>query len=113
MKYIVLAIFVLLAAQPLQASFCDMHDAQDTPQSQHGDMHDNDGHAMDCCDDDPADSSDNCGSMSHCGACTAAVVAIVASPLSIIFSASSYQHMANSGLPQSKFYSPPFRPPIA
>lgn len=113
MKYIVLAIFVLFAAQPLQVSSCDMHDAQDTSQSKHGDMHNDDGHAMDCCDDDPSDSSDGCDSMSHCGACTAAVVTIDTSPLNIIFTASSYQHLAYSGLPQSKFYSPPFRPPIA
>jgi len=113
MKYIVLAIFVLFAAQPLQATSCDMHDAQDTSQSQHGQMHEDEGHAMDCCDDDPADSSDHCGSMSHCGACTAAVVAIDTSPLNVFFAASSYQHLANSGMHQSKFYSPPFRPPIA
>ncbi len=108
MKYIVLAIFVLFAAQPLQASSCNMHDAQDTSHSQHGDS----GHAMDCCDDDPSGSSDGCDSMSHCGASTAAGVTIDSAPLNVIFAASSYQHLAKAGALQSKIYSPPFRPPI-
>jgi hypothetical protein len=108
MKYIVLAIFVLFAAQPLQASSCNMHDAQDTSHSQHGDS----GHAMDCCDDDPSGSSDGCDSMSHCGASTAAGVTIDSTPLNVIFAASSYQHLADPGQLQNKIYSPPFRPPI-
>jgi hypothetical protein len=108
MKYIVLAIFVLFAAQPLQASSCDMHDAQDTSHSQHGDN----GHAMDCCDDDPSGSADGCDSMSHCGASIAAGVTIDSTPLNVIFAASSYQHLADPGPLQNKIYSPPFRPPI-
>ena len=66
MKYVLLAIFVLIAAQPLQASYCDICDGQDSGQSQHGNMNestmDNDMQDMDCCDYEtanyPADGDD-------------------------------------------------------
>ena len=113
MKFVLLAIFVFLAALPVQASFCDMHDAQGMSHSQHGDMQDDNEGGMDCCDQDPSESSHNCDSMSHCGASTAAGVMIDTSPFGIAYSASSHDHLANSGHPLSCFKSPPFRPPIA
>jgi len=113
MKYVLLAIFVLFAAQPLQASPCDMCDGQNTGHSQHGDMHDGDMQNMDCCDHEPADTGDGCGSMSHCGACTAGVMAINPSVANAIFSTSSRQYLPDTGEPLNRFNSPPFRPPIA
>jgi len=65
MKYVLLAIFVLFAAQPLQASSCDMYGGQNSGHSQHGDMLDSDMNDMDCCDDDPASPGDGCDSMSR------------------------------------------------
>ena len=75
MKYVFLAIFVLIAAQPLQASSCVRHESQQT--SQHGShgMDHGDNQSMDCCDHDPAVPSDNCDSMSQCGVGTVSVVA--------------------------------------
>ena len=113
MKYVLLAIFVLFAAQPLQASPCDMFDGQNTGHSQHGDMHDGDMQDMDCCDHEPADTGDSCGSMSHCGACTAGVMAINPSVVNAIFSTNSRQYLHDTGEPLNRFNSPPFRPPIA
>jgi hypothetical protein len=112
MKYVLLAIFVLFAAQPLQASPYDMCDGQNSGHSQHGDMLDSDMNDMDCCDDDPVDSGDGCGSMSHCGACTAGVTAINPSVTNAIFSTSSRQHSPDTGDPLNRFNPPPFRPPI-
>ena len=113
MKYVLLAIFVLIAAQPLQASLCDMHDAQDVSHSQHdGPMHDDHEQDMDCCDHDPSVPSDNCGTLSHCGASTAGVVAIN-TPADMLFDVSGRQHLPDSGEPLSRFNSPPFRPPIS
>ena len=109
MKYVLLAIFVLFAAQPLQASSCDMCDGQNTGHSQH----DSDMQDMDCCDHDPADTDDGCDAMSHCGACTAGVMAIYPSTVNAIFSTNSRQYLADTGDPLNKFSSPPFRPPIA
>jgi len=124
MKYVLLAIFVLFAAQPLRASLCDMYDAQGTAQGAHGDMHDGDMdhgdmQGMDCCDhdptdsSDPADSNDLCNSMSHCGACTASVVALNADMAISISTLASRQYLSNTGEPLNRFKSPPFRPPIA
>ena len=113
MRYVFLAIFVFLAAQPLQASFCDMHDAQGMSHSQHGDMQDDSEGGMDCCDHGPSESSDNCDSMSICGASTAAGVTIDTFPITIAYSASSHDQLANSGHPLNCFKPPPFRPPIA
>ena len=109
MKYIFLAIFVLFAAQPFQASSCDMHDAQGISHTQHGDMQAD----MDCCDHDPSDSSDNCDSMSHCGAGSAGFATMDSSPVNVVFAAPLHQKFAYSSQALSKFNSPPFRPPIA
>jgi len=118
MKYIFLSIFVLLAAQPFQASSCDMHDAQDTVQSQHAGMHGNGQDMnmdmdMDCCDHDPSDTSDNCDSLSHCGASASGVVTIDSSVVSVAYASDTHHTVTDSGHLLSQFTSPPFRPPIA
>ena len=117
MKYVLLSMFVLFAMQPLQASLCDIHDAQDTAAAtSHSDMHDGD---MDCCDHDPADpvnpvdSNDLCDSMSHCGAGTASAVVLNSDMITPVYTAGSRQYLSNSGAPLYWFKSPPFRPPIA
>ena len=116
MKFVLLAIFVLFAAQPLQASPCDMCDGQSSGHSQHGDMLDGDmDHGdmdMDCCDHDPTDSSDGCGSMSHCGACTAGLTAISPSAYRAFFNSGSLQFPMVTNKSLSRYSSPPFRPPI-
>ena len=113
MKYIFLAIFVLFAAQPFQASSCDMHDAQGISHHQHGDMQDDNGADMDCCDHDSSDSSDNCDSMSHCGAGSAGFATVDSSPANVAFTAPLHQQFTYSSRALSRFNSPPFRPPIA
>ena len=117
MKYMFLAIFVLIASMPMQVSSCDMHDSQQT--SQHGshDMnHDGGpgmGSGMDCCDHDPAVPSDNCDSMFHCGVCTAGVMAFNALTINSIFKTNNRLHLPDTGEPLSSFNPPPFKPPIA
>jgi len=113
MKYVLLAIFVLFAAQPLQASHCDMDDGQNTGHSQHDDMSDHDMDDMDCCDHDPADTGDGCDSMSRCSTFTIAVAAISPSVVNVIFNTNSRQYSPDTDEPSSRFYSPPYRPPIA
>lgn len=118
MKYVLLAIFVLFAAQPLRASLCDMCDARETTQSAHGDMdHGDMDHGnmqdMDCCDQDPAGSHDSCDSMSHCGACTAGVVALNTDMAISVYTVVSRQYLSDTGGPLYRTKSPPFRPPIA
>ena len=113
MKYIFLAIFVLFAAQPFQASSCDMHDTQDISHTRHADMQGDNEADMDCCDPDPSDSSHNCDSMSHCGAGSAGFATMESSPVNVAYTAPLPLHFAYSSQALSKFNSPPFRPPIA
>jgi hypothetical protein len=117
MKFVLLAIFVLFAAQPLQASACDMQNGQDTKHSQHDNMSDGpmDDHApgMECCDNDSDDSDDGCDSMSHCGACATGLAALNPSTLKTIYSSNLQRHFPIAGGILSRPCSPPFRPPIA
>ncbi len=113
MKYVFLAIFVLLSAQPMQAMSCDMHDDQQT--SQHGshDMDHGDAQAMDCCDHDPSVPTDSCDSMFHCGACPAGVMAFSSFAINTVFIANSRLYLPDTGEPLSRFTPPLFKPPIA
>jgi hypothetical protein len=117
MKYLFLAIFVLLAAQPFQASYCDMQAPQETSHGDHGMQHasmaDADGTGMDCCDHDPSTPSDSCDSMSQCGTGVSAALAINSSTVIAIFNVDSRLYSANINEPLSSFSSPPFRPPIS
>lgn len=113
MKFVLLAIFVLFAAQPLQAASCDMHDGQNNIHSQHGNMHDANAHGTDCCDDDPTDTDDSCSSMSQCGTCPAGLAAVKPSLVSVIFNTASQQYFTFGVAPRYRFSSPPLRPPIS
>jgi hypothetical protein len=117
MKYVLLAIFVLFSAQPIQAAPCDMQGGQDSSDSPHhamtdSSMHD-DGQAMDCCDDEPNGSGESCGSMSHCGASPAGFFIISSSSLSTPFNTGAHQFPLPENAPLNGFSSPPFRPPIS
>jgi len=108
-----MAIFVLIAAQPSQASLCDMCDGQETSHSQHDNMNGGDMDGMDCCDHDSAELGDGCESMSHCGACTVGLVAISPATFNAIHNPGSLQYPMTSNGPLSNSSPPPFRPPIA
>ena len=112
MKYVLLAMFVLFAAQPLQASVCDVHDGQGSVHSQHGNMHDDNNPGMDCCGDDASGMSDSC-SMEQCGTCLAGMSAVKPSLVNVIFNTGSEQYLPISDAPNCSFKSPPFRPPIS
>jgi hypothetical protein len=113
MKYVFLAIFVLLAAQPVQVSSCDMHKAQETTQDGSHDMNHDGGMGMDCCDPDSSAPSDSCDSVSHCGASTAGAVAFNSYTFNVVFNTTSGQFLPDTGGPLNRFSSPPFRPPIS
>ena len=115
MKFILLAIFVLFAAQPLPATSCDMSNGQGTDHSQHGNMHDtpmDDGQGMDCCDHDSDEPDDGCDPMSHCGACPVGFAALNPAALNMSLSSNSQPFMVVTGGPPHRTVSPPFRPPI-
>jgi len=112
MRYIFLAIFVLIATQPVQLMSCDMHDSQQTSQNAHHDMDHDDGQAMDCCDHDPSMPTDQCDSMSHCGAATAGALAFNSVSFNTVFKTVSRLYLPDTGEPLSRFNPPPYKPPI-
>ena len=117
MKYVLLAIFVLFAGQPLQAVSCDMHNSQDANYNQHGNMHDSpmddQMQDMDCCDHDPDKQGDACDSLSQCGAFAAGFVAVTPSTLDTVNSSNARQIFDIVDGILSRCDPPPFRPPIA
>jgi len=113
MKYVFLAIFVLIAAQPAQHMSCNMHDSQQTSHSDTQPMDHSGGQIMDCCDHDPAMPSHNCDSMSHCGASSVGVMAFSSIAVNVLFSSNPRLYLSDTGEPLSRFKSPPYKPPIA
>jgi len=112
MKYVFMAIFVLIAAQPVQAQGCDMHDAQNSGHSQHGNMHETNDTGMDCCDGDASGMDEGC-SMEQCGTYAVSMTAIKPSLVSLIFNTDSQQFISAVDAPLHRSSSPPFRPPIS
>ena len=112
MKYVFLAIFVLIASQPMQLASCDMHDSQQT--SQHGshDMNNDGGQSMDCCDHDPSVPSNNCDSLTHCGASLTGAMAFSTFTVNAIFKTNTRLYLPDTGKLLSSFNPPPFKPPI-
>ena len=118
MKFVLLAMFVLFAAQPSQAVSCDMSGIPDTGHGQHSNMPDvsmdhDDMQDMDCCDEEPADSGHDCSSYSHCGACAASFTALNPSALETLLSSSPRVFLPLAQGILHRAQSPPFRPPIA
>ena len=117
MKYVFLAIFVLIAAQPVQVSFCSMD-------LNTGDMNMGMDHVMEyppgvadadenCCDHDNTDTSQSCDSPTHCGAASAGVAVIDAGfDAGTVLIAGRLPSFRN-GLLTPSFDSPPYRPPIS
>ena len=116
MKFILLAIFVLFAAQPLPAPACDMHDGPETTDAPAGNLQegpmDHGDQAMDCCDQDPETPGDGCDPLSHCGACPTGLAGLVPSTTNVMFDSGLRFYVSATGAPLSRTGSPPFRPPI-
>lgn len=70
-KQVILAMLIVIAALPLQASACEMDMGQITQQA----MDIGSSHA-DCCDHEPPGSSDSCDPLLHCGAAPAGVAVL-------------------------------------
>jgi hypothetical protein len=107
-KQVILAILIVIAAQPLQASFCAMDMGQT---AQH--LMDVDGSDSDCCNHDQPGSTDSCDPQIHCGAAPAGVAVLDAGldsravPLSGLLPSFKNRPLSPS------FDSPLYRPPIS
>lgn len=112
MRFILLAIFVLIASQPVQVSACDMHDAPQSAQHGSHDMDHGGGQKMDCCDHDPGMPSDHCNPAFHCNAHSMGAMAFDAISLSVVYIQGDRLDWPDSSPPLSNFTPPPFKPPI-
>lgn len=113
MKYLFLAIFVLIAAQPpVQLSMCDLHDAQQSAQQGSHDTGHGGGRKMDCCDHDPGMPPDHCNPVFHCGSHSVGVMAFNVFTISVMFMPGDRLDLSDTGEPLIHFHPPPFKPPI-
>jgi hypothetical protein len=117
MKHVILALLILFAAQPVQASFCSMtlnmsdlimgmdHVVQHAPNAPRPDA--------DCCDHDDTDTSQSCDSPANCGAAPAGAAALDAGfDAGTVFIVGRLPSFKNGPLTPS-FDFPPYRPPIS
>jgi len=107
MKQVILAILIVIAAQPLQASVCAMDMGQDMQHAM-----DVGGSDPDCCDHDQPESSD-CEPLMHCGAAPAGVAVLDAG---IVFRAVpliGQLPLFRTGPLSPSFDAPLYRPPIS
>lgn len=112
MKHVILALLILIAVQPVQASLCamDMH---------MGDMNAVMDHAMqpapdaDCCDHNGPDSSRSCNSLSYCGTAPAGAAVLTAGLDFVTTYMVGRLPSFNNGALTPSFDSPLYRPPIS
>ena len=122
MKNVILALFVLFAAQPVQASFCTME--LNMGGMNMGNMNSAMDHVMqhaadapvpdvDCCEHEDTDTSRSCDSTAFCGATPASAAVLEAGLKSgTVLMVRRLPLFKNSPLTPS-FDSPPYRPPIS
>lgn len=119
-------LMLLIAAQPVQAGFCDMKPSNGAPQQigaqhagmQHGSMQtgaqaegEQDAAGHDCCAAADPEASTECDTMDQCGFCTVGTAAVPA--LDTPFAAPTFDYRAMMGADQitPSHALPPFRPP--
>lgn len=109
----------MIAAQPVQAGFCDMQPSGDAAahagMGHEGMQHDTqeDGRqGHDCCAPSDEDGKDSCDNMILCGTCSVATAAVSVVPtIAPVPELALRSYLNDSGLPPSHA-SPPYRPPI-
>ena len=107
-KQVILAILIVIAAQPLQASVCEMDMGQI---AQH--MMDFDSSDSDCCSHEQPGSSDSCDPLLLCGAAPAGVAVLDAGLDSGTVPVSGHLLSFKNRPLSPSFDSPLYRPPIS
>jgi hypothetical protein len=114
MKLLAAFLVFMIAAQPVQAGFCDVDSsgtsAPELAQQHHPDSS-TDGHA--CCD--PADGTDGprCSDRQHCGSCATGVAAIPVAAAPAVPPEWHGPAPLSGDRIAPAHASPPYRPPIA
>jgi hypothetical protein len=117
MKHVILALLILFAAQPVQASLCsmdmnmgDMDMGMNHVMQQTTDV---DGSDSDCCNHEQPGSSGSCDPKMHCGAAPAGVAVLDASLDSRAVPISGLLPLFKNRPLSPSFDSPLYRPPIS
>ena len=110
MKHLILALLILIAAQPLQASSCGIDTGVDHSVHQ---AVDSDRSSSDCCDHDEHEPVDFCDPLVHCGAVPAGLAVLCASLDPGAVPAIGRLPSFKSQPLFAHFDAPPFRPPIS
>ena len=113
MKLLAATLVFMIAAQPVQAGFCDMEMGSDAAAGpgQHHPEKAADDHG--CCDPSDGDDRLPCSERMHCGSCSIGVAAI---PIAVLPAAApewTAPPALNIWVLAPSHASPPYRPPIA
>lgn len=114
MKFLSALLVLMIAAQPVQAGFCDMElhgDATATAGQQHHPGEPAGDHS--CCDPADGDDGTTCSDRLHCGSCAGTVAAVAAGPsVAAPPDRATPWPLSGEGITPSHAR-PPYRPPIA
>jgi hypothetical protein len=113
MNWLAVILGLLIAAQPLQAGFCDMEATADA--APHAGMqHDSDQRASghDCCQPPDSEESRDCNDMLQCAPCATALPAVPAMFPEVRYAGDPHRAGPDHGRLTPSHSVPPFRPPI-
>lgn len=112
MNWLAVILGLLIAAQPLQAGFCDMGATAD-PVSHAGMLHDAGERASghDCCQPPASEDSRDCAGMSQCAPCATAPTAVPVTSAEMRYAGDPHRAWPNDGRLMPSHSVPPFRPP--
>ena len=113
MKFLAAFLMFMIAAQPVQAGFCDM-DLHGDATAQAGQQHHPGDSSGDhgCCDPADSDNGTTCSDRMHCGSCAGTVAALPAGPVLTAPPDLARPSPLNGGIITPSHASPPYRPPI-
>ena len=114
MKFVSALLVLMIAAQPVQAGFCDMESGGDTA-AQAGQQHHPGESSGDhgCCDPTDSDSGTTCSDRMHCGFCAGTAAALPMGPVLAAPPDWATPLPLSGGIIAPSHASPPYRPPIA
>jgi hypothetical protein len=113
MKFLAAILVCMIAAQPVQAGFCDMDMGRDSSPDagqQHHPDGPSDGHA--CCDPEDDSEGSTCSDRMHCGSCATGVAAILPAYLPASLPVLAGPLPLSGGVIAPAHDAPPYRPPI-
>jgi hypothetical protein len=117
MKLLAVLLIIMIAAQPVQARFCDMEpsgDAATHAGMQHHATTDS-AQAHDCCDPERSDTdsgTSDCNGNASCGFCVAGVSAALIPGQTLPAWTAGQQFVISKGDLATRHPAPPLRPPI-